>query len=69
MLKKFASIRRSLRVRRRIAKGSSSEAFRPLPFTKNKDRLFEHPAWYSLVVPDAQISDVFACLQSLSAAC
>ena len=31
--------------------------------------LFEHPAWYSLVVPDAQVSDVFACLQSFSAAC
>jgi hypothetical protein len=31
--------------------------------------LFEHPAWYSPVVPDVQISDVFARLQSFSAAC
>ena len=34
-----------------------------------KSGLFEHPAWYSPVVPDVQISDVFACLQSFSAAC
>jgi hypothetical protein len=31
--------------------------------------LFEHPVWYSSVVPDVQISDVFACLQRFSAAC
>src|SRR6267143_1638134 len=50
MLKKSASIRRllsvrreRLKVKRRSIEGSSSETFHLSPFTKNKDSLFEHP--------------------------
>jgi hypothetical protein len=51
MLKKSASIRRllgvkreKLKVKRRSVEGSSSETFYISPFTKNKDGRFERPA-------------------------
>ena len=34
-----------------------------------KSGLFEHPAWWTPVIPDVQISEIPACPQSFSEAC